>query len=570
MKASDIADMVRGVSPDTAGGDVVQRFKNAPGLRVLPILRDGRPIGVISRDDALQHFSRRYGRELWERRPISHLMNGEPVTVRIDTPIEEIGQMISHMPSDALNLDEGIVFVDSEGVYAGVACAFDIFRATVRMAEERNSALTDMTHRLQAETEKANAASSAKSGFLATMSHEIRTPLNGILGMAQAIALEPLDPDMKDKIDLIVSSGETLTALLNDILDLSKIEAGKMDIAPVDSDFARAVERARQLFDPIALDKGIKLCVIPPPGGAAWLQFDPVRVHQCLANLISNAVKFTSDGGVTVSWRVDADAHGAHTRVCVEVSDTGIGMSEDTMARLFNAFTQADGSTTRRFGGTGLGLAITRRLARMMGGDVRVSSVPGQGSLFTLSFQARPARAQQRPVAETAAAPVRIADGRTSALRVLLVDDNAVNRQVVKLFLANLLTEIVEAANGADALAIMDQREFDIVLLDVHMPVMDGMEAIRRIRANPAWRNLPVIALTADAMEGDRERFVSMGMTDYIAKPIDRRALLGRIAAATDNNASIKADMASSAATRPSNEPVLDDVLYAIGAAAAV
>jgi len=207
-------------------------------------------------------------------------------------------------------------------------------------------------------------------------------------------------------------------------------------------------------------------------------------------------------------------------------------MDEATQERLFDAFMQADGSTTRRFGGTGLGLAITRRLARMMGGEVTVSSVPGRGSVFTLTIRIEPASAAGRdteppPASIMLAAPMRRA-------RILLVDDNATNRQVVKLFLASLNAEIVEAVNGAEALCRLQEQTFDLALLDVHMPVMDGCETIRRIRASgQSWRNLPVIALTADAMAGDRERFVAMGMTDYLAKPIDRRALLNAVHAAT-------------------------------------
>ena len=399
-----------------------------------------------------------------------------------------------------------------------------------------------MTRQLSAETQKANNASRAKSEFLATMSHEIRTPLNGILGMAQALAQEKLAAEHQDKIQLIISSGETLTALLNDVLDLSKIEAGRLDISPVDADLRATIDRAYGLFEPLAREKGVTLTVHVDAAAPARLNYDPVRVHQCLANLISNAVKFTPSGKVEIICSVVAAGLDHLYQVNIDVRDTGIGMSPETMTNLFSAFTQADGSITRKFGGTGLGLAITRRLARLMHGDVTAISVAGAGSTFSLSFEADAAATQVEPPLRSVASAYFIEQdakpARSHPLRVLLVDDNAVNRQVVRLFLAGLRAEVVEAVNGIEALEKLETETFDLVLLDVHMPVMDGCEVIRHIRSSShAWSTLPVIALTADAMEGDRERFVAMGMTDYVAKPIDRRLLLSRIAACTATRA---------------------------------
>ncbi|RYG38661.1 MAG: response regulator [Burkholderiales bacterium] len=470
--------------------------------------------------------------------------------------LAEVSSVIAPMSRKALF--EGIVTVDVDGNYAGLAGAFELFRTAIAVAEDRNRDLSSLAARLAAETEKANAASKAKSNFLATMSHEIRTPLNGVLGMAQALALESLDTRQREKLDVILSSGETLTALLNDILDLSKIEAGKMEISAVDTNLKASLERAAGLFEAVAGEKGVTLSLVREGGGPDWLSFDRVRVHQCVTNLISNAVKFTQSGRVDVCWSVGASPPGKPHRVRISVTDTGIGMSEDALTRLFSAFTQADGSTTRRFGGTGLGLAITRKLARLMGGDVHVSSALNQGSTFTLTFEAPATRKRADAQNENAEVAQPVQSQRP--IRILLVDDNATNRQVANLFLARLQCEIVEAENGAAALQRLTEQSFDVVLLDVHMPVMDGCEAIKRIRASDQpWRTLPVIALTADAMEGDRERFVAMGMTDYLAKPIDRRQLLNKIHEATSSALSPAADNVIHATTV--NDPDLSDIL---------
>ncbi len=375
---------------------------------------------------------------------------------------------------------------------------------------------------------QAESATTAKSNFLASMSHEIRTPLNGILGMAQVLAGDELTPAQKERVNVISESGATLTALLNDVLDISKIEAGKLEIAQIDGDLSQTVERVRQLFISRAGERGLTVALEVADNVPRRLRYDPVRVRQCVSNLVSNAIKFTERGGITIRMSAAPEPTGD---CCIHISvvDTGIGMDEETLSRIFGAFTQADASITRRFGGTGLGLAITRQLSRLMGGDVRVESRVGEGSTFHVSFVAGQSAAQPA-AAESAGADEASTEASKlkpiMGARVLLVDDNAVNRQVVKLFITQLAPKIVEAANGEEALARLREQPFDIVLLDVHMPVMDGKEAIKRIRAsNEAWRDIPVIALTADAMSGDRERYLGMGMSDYISKPIDAREL---------------------------------------------
>jgi len=386
------------------------------------------------------------------------------------------------------------------------------------------TAIKDAEARAQAMQQE----SASKSQFLANMSHEIRTPLNGVLGMAQALEQDNLTADQRQKVEVMLDSGRTLMAVVNDILDLSKIDAHKLEIAPVNVDVHTGFRRTIDLFRSRAEEKGLTLSLLLDMDVPQRLQLDPVRTRQCLANLISNAVKFTDKGGITVS--VHMRGAGENRMMEVAVADTGVGMTAEQSSRLFSDFMQADVSTTRKYGGTGLGLAITRRLARLMGGDVSVDTAPGRGSIFRLTMKAVDATSEKT---ETVQAPAAGAAPQRTVLtgrRVLLTDDNAINRKVAVMFMKPHGLVITEAANGKEALDKLATGTFDVVLMDVHMPVMDGIEAVKHIRASSEpWSKLPVIALTADAMQGDRERYLALGMTGYVSKPIDQRELLQAI-----------------------------------------
>lgn len=419
-------------------------------------------------------------------------------------------------------------------------------RVTYRpMADGRRAAISsdisDLRERekeLKIAKRRAEAASEAKSSFLANVSHEIRTPLNGMLGMAQVLSSSLLSSEQREQVEAILDSGKTLVALLNDVLDLSKIEAGKLEIAPVDNDLSHLLRRLYKLWSPTAEEKNIELTLDLAASLPARLRFDPVRVRQCVGNLMSNAVKFTEAGEVNVHVSVPKTGPNAGL-VQVRVRDSGIGMDAATVARLFAPFTQADGSTSRRFGGTGLGLSIARKLAQMMGGDIAVTSAPGEGSVFTLTFAAEQA-ADEAPVARVEIGS-RSAPRPSRKLHVLVVDDVALNRKVARLFMEHQGWSVAEAAHGGEALTQLAAQTFDVVLLDVHMPVMDGPQTLVQIRASgQAWAQVPVIALTANAMSGDRERYMALGMDGYIAKPIDQREMfaeIGRVQAAKVNAA---------------------------------
>ena len=365
-------------------------------------------------------------------------------------------------------------------------------------------------------------ASRAKSDFLAMMSHELRTPMNGMLGLAHALRGTNLDARQMDYLDTIEQSGHGLMTILNDILDLSKVEAGKLvlDVAPFD--IRKSVSQIRLVWRETALLKGVELAVEIDPATPAWLAGDDARVRQILRNLISNALKFTDAGRVVI--RVAPNGPGEGDGIALSVSDTGVGMDAAQVAQLFTPFVQGDRTTARRFGGTGLGLAICRRLAEQMGGEIGVESTLGEGSIFTARLPLPAAAAPEDASDDAAAADL-------TGARVLVVDDNAINQTVARAILEAAGVLVATAADGHTALARLRVEDFDVVLMDVHMPVMDGVETVRRIRAGEGGRvDLPVVALTADAMVGDAERLLAQGFDDAHPKPIQPAGLLMTVA----------------------------------------
>ena len=369
--------------------------------------------------------------------------------------------------------------------------------------------ITDLRNRekeLDKAKKAAEAASQSKSAFLANMSHEIRTPLNGIMGMAQVLESTSLDIAQKEFVATILESGKTLMALLNDVLDLSKIEAGRFDIVPADASLHHMLRRQLKLWKPRSEEKGIELSLAFDAELPAYLSFDQVRVQQCVSNLVSNAIKFTARGRVEIFASAKPMKDGAH-QVDIQVRDTGPGMNEETLGRLFKPFAQADETIQRVHGGSGLGLSITRRLAELMGGSASATSEVGRGSVFRVSFLGQSAKTQPEAGVNARAIQSEIRDVlKRSNLRVLLVDDHPINRQVATLFMRPFNMRVVEAANGAEAIEAHKREAFDLVLLDMHMPVMDGPTTIAHIRAsNESWRNILVVAPTADAISGDRE-----------------------------------------------------------------
>jgi len=408
----------------------------------------------------------------------------------------------------------------SEDEVGGLTDAFnDLLHELKRNDRSLRAAFDDLTKA----RDMAQEASLHKSQFLANMSHEIRTPLNGVLGMAQAMRMDDLPQRQGERLEIIRTSGEILLAVLNDVLDISKIEAGKLELETIEFDLAAVVEGVGAVFTPTAQSKGLYLTTsLAESARCAWVG-DPIRLRQILSNLVSNALKFTSQGGVTVE--VDADGPGLQIRV----RDTGIGIPQDKLGQLFSKFVQVDNTTTRRFGGTGLGLAICRELVGLMNGSIDVDSVEGEGSCFVVDL----------PLARGAAHPavtaidqvengLHIAHDRGRLLRILAVDDNATNRIVLQALLDPLDVSLTLAENGRQAVDAWRSGCFDVILMDIQMPEMDGVQATQVIRSEEARTGVlptPIFALSANAMSHQIAEYLAAGMSAHIAKPIDAAKL---------------------------------------------
>jgi signal transduction histidine kinase/ActR/RegA family two-component response regulator len=409
----------------------------------------------------------------------------------------------------------------------------------------RTDDLSKANDQLRERTLELAEASRAKSQFVANMSHEIRTPMNGVIGMASLLQNTPLSAEQRDYVETIGSSGRALMRIIDDILDFSKIESGHLALETVDLALRQLAGEVIRLFAPLAKAKGIELSATIEDGVAHVLRGDPGRLRQALVNLVGNAVKFTEKGQVTVRVRVEAEEAGAQI-VRFAVRDTGIGITPEALGRLFQPFAQADGSTTRRYGGTGLGLVISKRLVELMGGQLGVMSEPGEGSVFW--FTARLERSAltarpEAPVPEIAAGdsppfadPAPFAGGPSAAVdvgprvgptrgRVLVAEDNVVNQKVAARILERLGYAVDLAATGNEAVAAVGRQTYDAILMDGQMPQTDGFEATRVIRAMEGTHHTPIIALTASAMHGDRERCLAAGMDDYVSKPVSPEQL---------------------------------------------
>jgi TMAO reductase system sensor TorS len=402
---------------------------------------------------------------------------------------------------------------------------------------------------------EAEQADRAKSAFLATMSHEVRTPLNGILGIANLLEDTRMDGLQRGFVETIKYSGETLLAMLNEILDFSKLDAGKMSLEMIDFDLNRLVKSVTDLMQSRASEKGLLIEYDIRGDTPAYVSSDPTRLRQVLLNLTNNAIKFTERGKIAIRVRPVLE-EGWDARLRFEVADTGIGISDEEKRKLFKEFSQVDSTISRKYGGTGLGLSICFKIVELLKGDIGVDSVKGQGSTFWFEI------------------PVRVSDHDplyeeekqktyevTQPLRILLVDDNDINQKVAAGLLQRLKHIVTVAGNGQEAIEQVKAGDFDLILMDMQMPVMDGLEATQRIKAlGGKAAAIPIIALTANAMKSDNEKCLAAGMVDHIAKPINPKDLYDKIARHAPESARIddseKAPPAE--AYNPANREILD------------
>ncbi|MBI2307401.1 MAG: response regulator [Rhodocyclales bacterium] len=477
-------------------------------------------IDALLRHDAAVQAAMSAGRATTVRTSV----DGSPYAVSL-LPVSDVeqrlaGYLVSYTPAGELVAMQREFFV----ALAGLTIVLLLAAVLVIRLEEA---------RLVAET-----ASVAKSRFLATMSHEIRTPMNGVLGMAQLLQQPQLGgAERLDYARTILASGQTLLALLDDVLDFSKIEAGRLELEAAAFDPAQLLRETETLFAESAARKGLRLHARWHGPAGQHYRGDPTRLRQMLANLVSNAVKFTPQGGIRIEAR-ETTRDGGAAELEFRVADTGIGIAADKLRLLFQPFSQADSSTTRRFGGSGLGLSIVRSLAQLMGGDVGVDSRPGNGSRFWFRIRAGLAAADEA----LADAPLPASGDRSAATalpslsgRVLVVEDNATNRKVIEAMLRRCGMTVMLAEDGLRGVAaVIDGEAPDLVVMDVQMPGLDGYAATERIRhweqQQVGGRRLPIIALTADAYETDRQRALAVGMDDFMAKPVDLNVLAGMLA----------------------------------------
>ncbi len=453
---------------------------------------------------------------------------------RIDILTDGAGRFAKGQLDHRIQLNNGDAF-DELG---------EAFNHMAAELEEKERALQDhlgqlevrvqeRTRELSRAIQTAEKANRAKSEFMANMSHEIRTPLNAIIGLTDLALQHAILPKTHDYLSKISNASRSLLRIINDILDYSKIEANKLDMERIPFTLREVFEQLGDLFRGALTSERVELVMTPTPEWEMRLIGDPLRLEQVLVNLIGNAVKFTERGQIDVEVELVEERPEGLT-LAFSVRDTGIGMDEKQMEHLFEAFVQADGSTSRKYGGTGLGLSICKRLTEMMGGKIRVQSRPGKGShfVFTARFERNAATepaTDGKTWGRSTSGPVAV-DGRLRGRRILLVEDNSVNEQVARAILEreNLLVET--AANGFEALRLLEKNEFDAVLMDIQMPLMDGYEATRKIRRQPHLQQIPIIAMTAHAMIGDREKSLQCGMNEHINKPIDRKQLFSLLA----------------------------------------
>jgi signal transduction histidine kinase/ActR/RegA family two-component response regulator len=510
---------------DAKGRVVASKTDDAPkeGVRILaePVVFENRQIGEIRLgvvDPSLAKMLPRFlalTMALFFGAAGAALFLSRGLARRITAPVDRLSQAMEEVALSG-KFKQVEEKTTDDGLFQSLARSFNQLLAKL---EANDRSLRETMGALVTARDQADTANVAKSQFLANMSHEIRTPLNGVLAMADVMSRGELDDRQRKRLGVIRESGELLLAVLNDVLDLSKIEAGKLELTPADFNLSDLADACRKVYGVMAQEKGLRFdLTIEADAAGAWTG-DRDRMRQIVGNLLSNAIKFTVEGAVAA--RFSLSPSGA---LRLTVADTGIGIASDKLPTLFDKFVQADNSTTRQFGGTGLGLAICRELAQLMGGQIIARSAPGEGSTFTVDLPL--ARGVEVLPDVLAAGEAEENGGRP--LRILAAEDNLTNQKVLRAVLCPLDIHLTITADGAAAVEAWRTGGFDLILMDIQMPVMDGVEATQAIRAEERQRRaprIPILALTANAMTYQVEQYLAVGMDGHVSKPIELQRL---------------------------------------------
>jgi len=508
----DIAPYIPPVTPNTSGAEVYERFQDEPDTLAIAVVDDDRPVGLLERNAFLVQMAAQHGYALWSRRPVSHVMKRDPVVVDGDVTLEEfVGSVLAERPSELLH---GFI-VTCAGRYAGVGTTLALLQASAAATATHAETMSRLAW-------EASEALQTKERFLAVMSHEIRTPLNGVLAVAEILKRKSEQPNLSPFIDTILESGGALLRLLNDALDLSRAEAAGLGLDEAPLAAARILDDVCGLWTAQAELKGLEIGVAYEGPADLWVLADAVRLRQVLNNLVGNALKFTARGHVEV--RLTATLDGDYARISGEVADTGPGIPHDRLEAVFAPFQQTEEGV--RQGGAGLGLAVCRQIVERMNGTIAARPAD-TGALLTFEIPLH-----RLPAPEAAAAVPTAVERAGEAIHVLIVDDNATNRMVAQTLCEMFGCSSEAIDNGEDAVEAVTTGRFDLVLMDIKMPGIDGVEATRRIRSGggPASQ-APILALTANADPADAAFYRMCGMNGVVEKPIKPERLLAAMSA---------------------------------------